>query len=309
MDNQDCILIVGITGTVGREVLKAALKKNDLRIRVLVRSKARLNLSKELLDRIEIIEGDLSNPEDIQLSLKGVTAAFYVSPHLENEEQVAEQFTQYCNEYSIRLVFVGVHIDGANRIIRWIKRKVFGVVMNHYQSKLRLSEKVRQLARDVVILMPTNFYQNDELIKNSILNDGVFPQPLGFKGINRVDCEDIGVAAVTALTDKKLNAGAYPIVGPETLSGPHCAAVWSTALGRKVDYCEDDELWEFLLKKNLEGKKRVDLLKTYRLIRRFWLPTLSKQVAITERLLGRPPRNYELYVKETLDSHSEQSSG
>lgn len=303
MNDKDCILIIGVTGAVGREVLKAALKKNDLRIRVLVRSKSRLDLPSEINKRVDMIEGDLSDPEAVQRSLEGVTAAFYVSPHLENEEQVAEEFTEYCNDRSIRLVFVGVHINGANSIIRWIKRSIFGAVMSHYQTKLRLSEKVRQLSSNAVILMPTNFYQNDELIKNCIFEKGLFPQPLGFRGVNRVDCEDIGEAAVRVLTDHSIARGAYPIVGPKTLAGPDCAEVWSKALGRNIKYKEDDALWESLLRNTLDKKKCADLLQTYRQIRRFWLPTFSKQLEITEELLGRPPKNYEIYVKEVIDSN------
>jgi len=296
MNDKHCILIVGATGTVGREVLRAARAKG-LRIRVLVRSKVRVG---EFSSGVDVVEGDLSDPVAVKRSLKGISAAFYLSPHLADEEKIAEQFTKYCNALSIRMVFVGVHVDGASRVSRWIKRTVYGAVMSHYKSKLRLSERVRQLCSDVVILMPTNFYQNDELIRTSILENKVFAQPLGLKGINRVDCKDIGEAGVAALTDSTIVSGAYPIVGPESLTGPQCAAAWSAALGQSVSYCEDDEVWEPLLRLSLDGKKLSDILKTYQLIRKYKLATNSKQVAVTQRLLGRPPRNYQAYVDETL---------
>jgi uncharacterized protein YbjT (DUF2867 family) len=301
LNDNNCILIVGATGTVGREVLKAAAKRNT-RIRILVRSKERLL---DLPKNVDVVVGDLSDSGSVQRALEGISAAFYVSPHLDNEELIAEQFTLLCNSKSIRIIFVGVHVDGINRCVRWIKRMVFSAVMSHYRSKLRLSERVRQLAEDAVILMPTNFFQNDELIKDSILSDGLFPQPLGLKGINRVDCQDIAEAAMNALTDEKIMAGAYPIVGPKSLTGPECAAIWSNvignySIGKGVRYCEDDLLWESSLEKNLDGKKRIDLLKTYRLIRKFKLPTYGKHVAITQELLGRPPRSYKTYVEETF---------
>jgi uncharacterized protein YbjT (DUF2867 family) len=297
MNEKHCILIVGATGTVGREVLKAASSRG-LRIRVLVRSRVRVL---ELPEHVEIVEGDLSDPIAVQRSLEGVSAAFYLSPHLDDEEKIAEQFTVFCNARSIRMVFVGVHVDGANRLIRWIKRTAFGIVMGHYKAKLRLSESVRQLGSDVVILMPTNFYQNDELIRASLLQRHVFAQPLGFKGINRVDSKDIGEAAVRALTDISILAGAYPVVGPESLTGPQCASVWGDAIGQSVTYCEDDAVWEPLVKSSLEGKKLIDILNTYRLIRKLKLSTTPKQVAATQKLLGRPPRSYQTYVEETFE--------
>lgn len=296
MTDNNCILIVGVTGTVGREVLKAVQTK-DLRIRVLVRSKLRAT---GLPSDVEIVEGDLSDAVAVKRALKGVRAAFYLSPHLDDEEFIAQQFTELCNEYSVRMVFVGVHIDGATRLSRWLKRTVFGMVMSHYKAKLRLSERVRQLASDVVILMPTNFYQNDELIRTSLLENDIFAQPLGFKGVNRVDAQDIGEAAVRALTDQSVLAGAYPLVGPESLTGPQCAAVWSHVTGRSITYCEDDALWESLASSQLVGKKLIDILQTYRLIRKFRLSTSPKMLAVTSELLGRPPTSYQDYVETTL---------
>ena len=305
MSDKHCILIVGVTGTVGSEVLKAAIAKG-LRIRVLVRSKNRIA---DLPAGIEVVEGDLSDAVAVKRALENVSAAFYVSPHLENEEQVAEQFTTYCKDRSIRMVFVGVHVDGSTRFSRWLKRTAFGSVMRHYKSKIRLSERVRQSGADAVLLIPTNFYQNDELVRTSLLENDIFAQPLGLKGINRVDVKDIAEAAVRALTDKSISAGAYPVVGPESLTGPQCAAVWAKVSGRPVKYCEDDTLWEALVRSQLVGKKKIDILKTYRLIRKFKLPTSPKEVAATRELLGHPPRSYQTYVEETFEQWQADTRG
>lgn len=304
MDDKPSILIIGATGTVGSEVLKAACARG-IRTRVLVRSKMRAG---EMPAGVDVMEGDLSDPIAVKHSLEGISAAFYVSPHLENEEQVAEQFTTFCKDRSIRMVFVGVHVDGSTRFSRWLKRTAFGSVMRHYKSKIRLSEGVRQSGSDTVILIPTNFYQNDELVRTSLLENDIFAQPLGLKGINRVDVKDIAKAAVRVLTDKSVSAGAYPIVGPESLTGPQCAAVWSKVSGRPVKYCEDDTLWETLVRSQLVGKKKIDILKTYRLIRKFKLPTSPKMVAATSELLGHPPRSYQTYVEETFQQWQENTS-
>lgn len=72
-------------------------------------------------------------------------------------------------------------------------------------------------ARLGIVLMPTNFFQNDELFQEE-LREGVFVQPF-LRPINRVDVRDVGLAAARASLDPSLPAGAYPVVGPESLDG------------------------------------------------------------------------------------------
>ncbi|MET0594117.1 MAG: hypothetical protein ABW133_15560, partial [Polyangiaceae bacterium] len=122
-----------------------------------------------------------------------------------------------CNDAKVRLVFVGVHVDAPTRIGRAARRFLFGRMLAHYRPKFRLSERVRRESHDAVILMPTNFFQNDDLFLDDIAA-GVFRQPFD-RSINRVDVRDIGDAGARALLDPSLPAGAYPLVGPRSLSG------------------------------------------------------------------------------------------
>ena len=68
MNDISCILIVGATGTVGREVLKAAAKRNT-RIRVLVRSR---ESQADFPDDVDVVVGDLSDRGSVQQALEGI---------------------------------------------------------------------------------------------------------------------------------------------------------------------------------------------------------------------------------------------
>jgi nucleoside-diphosphate-sugar epimerase len=228
-----------------------------------------------------------------------VRSVLYVSPHERDEESLAENVIACAEGASARLVFVGVHADGSNAFVRWTRRMMFGALLPHYRPKLRLSERVRRSAARPVVLCATNFFQNDELFIESIAS-GSLVTPISPGGLNRVDVRDIGDAAARAMLDDTLPDGAYPVVGPRSLSGVECAEILSRAWGRTVRYVgEDFTHFEREAPRVVSGRKLDDIVASYRALGRISLPTDPREVAATERLLGRPPRTYEAYVRET----------
>jgi uncharacterized protein YbjT (DUF2867 family) len=190
-------------------------------------------------------------------------------------------------------VFVGVHLDGATRIVRSAQRWMFGRMFPHYRPKFRLSERVRR-SPGTIVLTPTNFFQNAEIFREDLLG-GVFGQPFA-RAVNRVDVRDLGDAAARALLDPALPAGAYPVVGPASLDGPACASAWSRALSMQVRF--DPSNVRETLERVLDGKKREDFLATYALFSKIEIETKARDVERTTELLGHAPRSYESYVAD-----------
>ncbi|HXS16201.1 MAG TPA: NAD(P)H-binding protein, partial [Polyangiaceae bacterium] len=81
------ILVVGATGTIGGAALRALLSQGA-RVRALVRSPARMQGMKG----VEIMAGDLADPDAVTRALQGIQVALYVSPHEQSEEHLAETF-------------------------------------------------------------------------------------------------------------------------------------------------------------------------------------------------------------------------
>ena len=237
-DTKKRVLIVGCTGTVGREVLRACGER-EARVRVLLRDRAS---AATLPAGVEAVIGDLVDDDAVRRALAGVHAAFYVSPHIAEEEDCAVRFAAACRDQSIRMVFLGSHVDGGSRLARSFMRALVGKMLPQFKRKFRLSEAVRQSGADVTLLVPTNFFQNDEfgVVREQLMNHGHFVYPAGARGMNRVDVRDIGDAAAVALLDGTAGAGAYAIAGPRSLTGEECAAIWSAALDADVSYSEDD---------------------------------------------------------------------
>ncbi|MBB4001258.1 uncharacterized protein YbjT (DUF2867 family) [Aurantimonas endophytica] len=60
-----------------------------------------------------------------------------------------------------------------------------------------------------------------------------------------VDARDIGEIAAIELLRRENSATALPlerinVVGPDTLTGPNIAAIWTDVLGRPINYGGDD---------------------------------------------------------------------
>lgn len=289
------ILVIGATGTVGSEVVRSLLARGAS-VRAMVRSPERARA--RVPASVELVRGDAGDRAALERALSGVSAAFYASPHEPDEEALAEHVVAACEAAGVRLVFLGVHADGASALSRFLRRAVFGALFPHYRPKLRISERVRTSRARPVVLVATNFFQNDELFRESILA-GELVTPLGPKGVNRVDVRDIGDAAARALLDPDLPEGAYPVIGPASLSGETSAETWSRTLGRPVRYTGGDlARFEREARRLLDGKKLEDILASYRFLGGFHLPTDPREVAATTELLGRPPRSYEEYTRD-----------
>jgi uncharacterized protein YbjT (DUF2867 family) len=286
---------------VGREAVRATLARGG-KVRALVRSPAR---AAQLPSGVEPVIGDLRDDASLGRAFRGVSAALYVSPHEPDEEALAGRVVRTCEAAGARLVFVGVHIDGSTRLWRALQRWSYGKVAPHYQPKFRIAERVRMSRTRAIVLMPTNYYQNDELFRDAILN-GELPSAIE-RGVNRVDVRDLGVGIARALLEPSLESGAYPMNGPVSLTGDQCAAIWSGALGREVRCVRERVRLEAALAP-LAPKKRDDFLQTYDVLRGFELKTKRRDVERTEALIGRPPTPYEQYVRETVREWQQATS-
>lgn len=286
------VLVLGATGTLGGEAVRALLE-HGARVRALVRSP---ESAAKLPAAVECVPGNLEDPRSLAAAFRGVHAVFFVAPHEDAEEQIAENVVRAAEHSGARLVFAGVHVNGANRLVRAVWRAVYHRLAPHYTPKMRLSERVRSSRARPVILMPANFYQNDDLAREA-LQAGVFPFPLA--RLPRVDTRDVGDAAARALLDARVPDGAYSLVGPGSLDAAASAANWAAALGRPVRATADLDLVDRLLDATCPPRKAVDFKKTFRVLANFSAKTTARDLRETGFLLGRAPRGHAEYARET----------
>ena len=108
----------------------------------------------------------------------------------------------------------------------------------HFTGKYAVERMIEDFDLPVTILRPSYFIQNDTSLKDVLLGQGIYPQPIGSKGVSMVDARDVGEAAALFLLKRENAAEPLPretieLVGPDALTGEAIAGIWSEVLGRQ----------------------------------------------------------------------------
>src|ERR1700688_1651638 len=217
------ILVIGGTGHVGSEVVKE-LQKRKADVRILIRKE-----ETPAPAGVQVMVGDLLDPVSVQKALHGVDKLYLlnaVSP---------DELTQGLIAYDLARKLKLKHI---------VYHSVFRVEhfkdVPHFASKVAIESALRQFDVPFTIIRPNYFYQNDTSLEDVLMGPGIYPIPLGTPGISAVDIRDVAEAAAIALTTEGNEGKTYNLNGPEILSGPKVASIWSAVLGKKIQYTGED---------------------------------------------------------------------
>jgi uncharacterized protein YbjT (DUF2867 family) len=223
------ILVTGATGRVGRHVVQQLVSRGAS-VRVLVRDPSKA----EFPAGVEVVQGELLDIRAVREALSGVRTLFLLNAVSGDEFTQALVTLNIARDAGIdRIVYLSViHAD------RFVN-------VPHFAVKLGAERMIREMGFSATILRPSYFIDNDLMIKDVILNHGIYPMPIGSKGVAMVDARDIAEVAAIELIRRDQASGKLPIetinlVGPDTLTGASAAAIWSDVLGRPVVYGGDD---------------------------------------------------------------------
>lgn len=283
------ILVTGATGTVGRHVVQH-LSQRGAKVRALVRNSANANLPAG----VETVQGDLLDVDALRQAFQGVSTLFLLNA------VVADEFTQ-------ALITLNVAREAG------VKRVVYLSVIHsdryvnvpHFAGKFGVERMLEQMGFNATVLRPAYFMDNDLTVKDVVLGHGVYPMPIGSKGLAMIDARDIGeIAAIELLSRDQSPEGGAPtrlnLVGPDTLTGAEVAAIWSATLGRDIAYGGDDTAgFEQNLRQFMPAWMAYDMRQmAERFLTDGMEPEPGDVARLTERL-GRPLRSYRDFAAET----------
>lgn len=286
------ILVTGATGRVGRQVVDQLLARGAT-VRALVRDPQKANFAAG----VEVVQGDLLDIDSLRKAFQGVSALFLLNA------VAADEFTQALITLNIakemgvdRVVYVSViHSD------RFVN-------VPHFAVKAGAERMLEQMGFNATILRPAYFIDNDHMIKDVILNYGVYPMPIGGKGVAMVDARDIAeVAAIELIRRERAPAGlpidTINLVGPDTLTGSDIASLWSEVLDRPVAYGGDDPSG---FEQNLATFMPKWMAYEMRLMaERFatdgMIPEAGDRDRLTQ-LLGRPLHAYRAFASQIAEA-------
>lgn len=278
-------LILGGTGTVGGAVVRALLARGEA-ARVLTRSE---ESARALPAGAEGVVGDLNDPDCYERVFADFDALFLLNAVSSTELQEGLAAVNEARRAGAgRIVYLSVqNAEGAPHV-------------PHFASKTAIETAIRASGVPFTILRPNNFYQNDYWFRTPVVEYGVYPQPLGAAGTSRVDVRDIAEVAVRVLTEPGFDGRTITLAGPRALTGEDCARDYAAALGREVRYAGDDlDAWAAQARQMLPGWMVYDFRLMYAHFQRHGLVATSAELAEMEALLGRPPRDFADFARET----------
>ncbi len=178
----------------------------------------------------------------------------------------------------------------------------------HFAGKFGVERMIEQMGLHATILRPAYFIQNDLTIKDVITAYGVYPMPVGDKGLAMMDVRDIAEIAAIELLRREQATQLLPLtrinlVGPDTLTGMDVAGIWTDVLGRPIKYGGDDTAaFEQNLKQFMPAWMAYDMrIMGERFLTNGMLPEGGDVERLT-KLLGRPLRSYRAFASETAAS-------
>jgi uncharacterized protein YbjT (DUF2867 family) len=282
------ILVTGATGTVGRQVIEQLVRRGA-DVRALVRDPSKADFPAG----VAVVQGDLLDIDSLRNAVSGVSTLFLLNA------VVPDEFTQ-------ALVALGVAREAGIKRIVYLSVIHSDLYVNvpHFAGKFGIERMIEQMGLTATILRPAYFMNNDLTIKEVVLGHGVYPMPIGSKGLAMIDARDIGEIAAIELMRREQAAEPLPLerfnlVGPDTLTGSDVAAIWTEVLGRLVAYGGDDTAgFEQNLRQFMPSWMAFDMRQmAERFLTDGMLPEAGDVARLTA-LLGRPLRSYRDFASE-----------
>lgn len=286
------ILVTGATGTVGRQVVEQLVKRGA-DIRALVRDPSKANFP----PGVDVVRGDLLDVDSVRSAFSGVSTLFLLNA------VVADEFTQ-------ALIALNVAREAGIQRIVYLSVIHSDLYPNvpHFAGKYGVERMIEQMGLNATILRPAYFMDNDLTIKDVVTGYGVYPMPIGSKGLAMIDTRDIGEVAAIELLRRERSAMPLPLdrinlVGPDTLTGVDVAAIWTEVLGRKIAYPGDDTAaFEQNLRQFMPSWMAFDMrLMSERFITEGMIPEAGDLERLTA-LLGRPLHSYREFATQVAAS-------
>jgi uncharacterized protein YbjT (DUF2867 family) len=269
------ILVTGATGTVGRQVVAELLARGH-EVRALTRDAAKTALPAG----VEVVEGDLTQPDGLAPALEGITGLHLITfggaafTPLETGPRILE----LARSAGVRRITV-LHGGGATPL----------------EDAVRADDGV-----EWTVLMPVEFMANALEWADGIVASGEVREPFVSRLSAMVHEGDIGAVAAVALTEEGHAGQEYVITGPELLTVGDKVATIAATVGREIALVEltEEQAVEQWQAAGLPEDVIAFLLEAYGNT-----PEVGRTVASTvEKVTGRPARTFAQWAAEHADA-------
>jgi uncharacterized protein YbjT (DUF2867 family) len=210
------ILVSGATGNVGGRLVRRLAERGEA-VRALVRDPGRARFA----EGIEVVAGDLNEPESLGGALKGVSGVFLLSGYADMPGVLAE-----------------IDRAGVSRVVLLSGGSVLASDLNNAISKYMIASEraVRESGVPWTLLRPSAFMTNALEWADQVRAGDVVRAPFADVAVAVVDPYDIAGVAAEALLNDGHDGNIYMPTGPESLLPEERVRILGEVLGRELRF-------------------------------------------------------------------------
>ena len=282
------VLVTGATGRVGRAVV-------DLLVDAGVPVRALTHRSEAVATwppNVQVVTGDLTEPESLDAALQGVGAVFLVWTV---PPATAPAVIERLATYTRRVVFLSAPHNIEHPFFQ--QPNPMAVLYAEIERLIAAAEL------ESTIIRPGIFASNALLWwANAIRTEGIVRWPYGAAETAPVDDRDVAAVAARTLSQDGHVGGDYVLTGPESLSQAEQVGIIGEVLGRRITF---EQLSPDEFRSETEGSwppPVVDMLLAA------WGATMGTPAFITSTvfdILGSAPRSFRQWVADHATAFTE----
>lgn len=268
------ILVTGATGNVGSHVVRQLLEADE-RVRVMTRNPG----GHAFPDQVEVVTGDLTQPETLSEALAGIERAFLFPVF-----QGVDGFLDVAKRAGLRHVVMLSSVS-----VTWSEPGWVG------DLHLRLERSVEASGLAWTFVRPDAITTNDLAWAPQIIEGDVVRSRYGNAATAPIDPRDIAAVAVRSLLDGRTGEG-YSVTGPQSLTQIDRLRIIAETIGRPLRWEEqsEEEFRGQMARLGMPAPGIDDYVNL--LTARVGKPT--DVLPTVEQVTGRPPFTYAQWVAD-----------
>ncbi len=227
--NDQTIFVTGSTGNQGGAVARS-LAKSGYKVKALTRNAISDKAKALAAQGIEVVQGNLNEPESFKLDLENVYGVFSVQSFEEGTAKEIKQGTTLADVAKEKGVqhFVYSSVAGA--------QLAQGVA--HFESKQKIEDHIKSISLPFTIIRPASLFENFLLpqVRKGIPKGKLIQLVNKDTVMQYVSAEDVGTVATQVFKNKEKYLQKTIELATEELSGQEVAQVFSEVLGIPVPF-------------------------------------------------------------------------
>jgi uncharacterized protein YbjT (DUF2867 family) len=281
----DMILVTGVTGNVGKEVINRLIGKG-LPVKAAARNLAKAEAAD--LKETKIVLFDYDRPDTFEPALAGAGRLFVIPPPV--------------NPRQHELIMPLIDVAAQTGVKHIVNLSTMGAE-NNETLPLRIAEKyLENSGIAYTLLRPNWFMQNcNGFMREGIKAQGGIYLPADGAKTSYIDIRDIAAVSVAALTTEKHLNKVYTLTGGKALDHYEMAKILSDVTGKNIQYfpMSDEDMRGALKSVGWTDKSIGMLIDLYRSAKQGGTEYVSPDVA---NILGREPITFEQYARDYAES-------